>query len=41
MVCLYGVAIERGNYAGNSRFISTAPCRAALEGNPKPQKIVA
>ena len=38
MMCLYGVAIELGNYAGDSRFISTAPCHAALEENPKPQK---
>ena len=34
MVCLYGVAIEPGNYAGDSRFLSTAPCHAALEENP-------
>ena len=40
MVCLYGVAIEPGNYVGNSTFISTAPFHAALEENPKPQKIV-
>ena len=38
MVCLYGVAIESGNYVGNSKFVSTALCHAALEGNPKPQK---
>ena len=38
MVCLYGVAIDPGNYAGDSRFISTAPCHAALEENPKPQE---
>ena len=24
---------------GNSRLISTAPCHAAIEGNPKPQKL--
>ena len=39
MVCLYGVAIEPGNYVGNSRFISIAPYHAAIEGNPKPQKL--
>ena len=31
MVCLYGVAIEPGNYARDSRFLGTAPYRAALE----------
>ena len=38
MVCLYGVAIEPGNYAGYSRCISVAPRYAALKENPKPQK---
>ena len=40
MVCLYGVSIEPGNYAGDLRFISNAPCHAALEGNQNPRKIV-
>ena len=38
MVCMYGVAIEPGNYADDCKFISTAPCPAALEEKQKPQK---
>ena len=40
MVCLYSVAIEPGNYAGDSRLISATPSHAALNKNPKPRKIV-
>ena len=30
MVCVYGVAIELSNCAGDMRFVNFAPCHAAL-----------
>ena len=35
MLFVCGVAIVPGNYASDSRFLSTAPCYAALEENSR------